>query len=62
VTATLDGTPERFTEMSVVVSAARSEPELFQKLVGIAERSCAVSNTLRDVIRLTFNIERPPAR
>ena len=57
VTATLDGTPERFTEFRVRVAAETSDPELFQKLVTISERACAVSNTLRDSAKLSFAIE-----
>jgi putative redox protein len=47
VTGTLDGTPERFTEFTVNVSAACDDPELLSKVVVIAERACQVVNTLK---------------
>ena len=46
-TGTLDGTPERFTEFSLTVSAKCSDPEALRKVVTIAERACQVVNTLK---------------
>lgn len=46
-TAVLDGTPERMTAYTLEVSARGHDPDLFQKLVTIAERGCIVANTLR---------------
>src|SRR5262245_64924193 len=47
VTGTLDGTPERFTEFTLSVSASCDDLELLRKAVLIAERACQVVNTLK---------------
>jgi putative redox protein len=60
VSGTLDGSPERFTELSVTVSAA-GDPELIGKLTTIAERSCQVMNTLRGTVPITLQVEGAPA-
>ena len=44
---TLDGTPERFTDFTLTVSANCDDLELLRKLVTIAERACQVVNTLK---------------
>jgi putative redox protein len=44
---TLDGTPERFVEFRLTVSATCAVPELLRKMVTIAERACQVVNTLK---------------
>jgi putative redox protein len=46
VTGKLDGSPERFTEVSLNVSATCDEDQL-AKLTTIAERACQVLNTLK---------------
>src|SRR2546430_6305355 len=46
VTGTLDGTPERFTEFTLTVSAKSDDSDSLQKVVTIAERACQVVNTL----------------
>ena len=47
VAGTLDGTPERFTEFTLTVSANGDDLELLRKVVTIAERACQVVNTLK---------------
>src|SRR5579872_4543999 len=47
VSGTLDGTPERFTEFALTVSAETGEADSLQKVVTIAERACQVVNTLK---------------
>ena len=47
VTGTLDGTPERFTEFTLTVSATCNDFEALRKAVTIAERACQVVNTLK---------------
>jgi putative redox protein len=47
VSGTLDGTPERFTEFTVSVSATCDDIELLRKATVIAERACQVVNTLK---------------
>jgi putative redox protein len=46
-TGTLDGSPERFTEFTLTVSAICDDHELLRKAVMIAERACQVVNTLK---------------
>ena len=46
-TGTLDGSPERFTEFTLTVSAICNDLELLRKAVLIAERACQVVNTLK---------------
>jgi putative redox protein len=47
VSGTLGGTPERFTEITLTVSANYSDAALFGKLTAMAGRACQVLNTLR---------------
>jgi putative redox protein len=47
VTGTMDGVPERFTAFRLSVDAVADDRELLEKLVSMAERSCQVTNTLR---------------
>ena len=47
VGGTLAGTPERFTELTLTVSANCPDPALLSKLATMAERACQVLNTLR---------------
>src|SRR5215468_7479297 len=47
VTGTLDGSPERFTQFSMMISGVCDDRESFKKVVTIAERACQVVNTLR---------------
>lgn len=50
VTGTLDGTPERFTDFMMTVSADCEDLESLQKVVTVAERACQVVNTLRQAV------------
>src|SRR5579884_3151399 len=54
VSGTMDGTPERFTEFSLDVSADCMDTELARKLVTIAARGCQVVNTLRPVASIAI--------
>lgn len=58
VTGTLDGAPPRFVAIEAVVSADCEDPELLEKLVTIAERSCIVANTLKDALELRVRVDR----
>jgi putative redox protein len=57
VTGTLDGTPPRFVAVEAAVSADCDDPELLEKLVTIAERSCIVANTLKDAVELRVRVD-----
>ena len=47
VSGTMDGSPERFCSFVLSVEAVCDDCELLEKLVSMAERSCQVTNTLR---------------
>jgi putative redox protein len=54
----LDGTPERFTEFSLTVSATCDDLELLRKVVTIAERACQVVNTLKLAAPVTVAVQQ----
>ena len=56
VTGTLVDAPARFSSVEVCVSADHADPDLFEKLVEIAERGCIMVNTLRGKLDLTVRI------
>jgi putative redox protein len=58
VTGTLDGTPERFTEFTLSVSAACDDVESLRKAVLIAERACQVVNTLKLAARVMVTVQQ----
>lgn len=60
VTGTLDGTPERFSVFTMEVSATHADRELARKLIAIAARACAVTNTLRRSAPLSIVFENAP--
>jgi len=47
VTGTLDGTPERFTGLTLDVTADCDDADLARKLITVATRACQVMNTMR---------------
>lgn len=57
VTGTIDGTPDHFTAFTMTVSASHSDAELVRKLIAIAARACAVTNTLRQTATMTIEFE-----
>ena len=57
LTATTESTPDRFTSMTMNISANHSDPDLVRKLITISERSCIVTNTLRSAIPISINFE-----
>jgi putative redox protein len=59
VTATLADAPARFTAVEVSVSARYSDPQLFEKLVAIADKGCIMMNTLRGKLDLAVRIATP---
>ena len=54
ITAQLEGTPPRFTEVEMAVSADYPDRQELEKLSLIAERGCIVANTIKDVVALTI--------
>jgi len=59
VTATVAGSPPRFTEIGLCVSAECRDRQLLEKLVEIADRGCIMMNTLRDKLDIKVRIAVP---
>ncbi len=57
VDGTMEGTPERFTSFTMNVSASHHDPALVLKLIDIASRACAVTNTLRQTAPVVILFE-----
>jgi putative redox protein len=60
MTGTMDGSPERFAEFSMNVSAECDDPELARKLIVVAARGCQVVNTLRQVAHIAISLNESP--
>jgi putative redox protein len=56
VTAEVVASPDRFETVEVCVSADGADPELLEKLVEIADRSCIMMHTLRDKLDIRTRI------
>lgn len=56
VRGTLTSAPSQFSEIEVVVNAQATDSELLEKLVILSDRACIVSNTLRQVLKLTYRV------
>ena len=56
VVGRLEGDPPRYDEVTITASGDYEDPELFQKLVTIAERGCIMVNTLRPILKLSVVI------
>ena len=57
VTGSIGGVPERFESLALRVSAKHTDADLMRKLVLVAERGCLVSNTLRDAVTISVEVE-----
>jgi putative redox protein len=57
VAGTIGGVPERFESMTLRVSAKYSDENLMRKLVAMAERGCLVTNTLKDAVLISVEVE-----
>lgn len=57
VSGTIDGAPDRFAGFTMAVSAAHGDAALVRKLIAIASRACAVTNTLRLAAPVTIEFE-----
>lgn len=60
VTGTMDGSPECFKAFTLDVTADCADPDLARKLIVIAERSCQVVNTLRQVAAIAVSYQGVP--
>lgn len=56
ISGNLEGSPARFSAIEMTVTAAYGDEEVMRKLITIAERSCIVSNTLKDAVDLSVNL------
>jgi putative redox protein len=57
VSGTIDGPPDSFTAFTLAVSAAHDDAALVLKLIAVAARACAVTNTLRRAAAVTVRFE-----
>ena len=57
VSGTIDGPPDRFTTFGLSVAAVHDDADQVRKLIAIAARACAVTNTLRQSAVVTFEFE-----
>ena len=57
VFGTIDGSPDRFTAFTMKVSATHADAGLVRKLIAIAARACAVTNTLSAAATVTIEFE-----
>ena len=60
VSGTLEGPPDHFAAFTMSVSAAHNDAALVRKLIAIAARACAVTNTLRKAASLRIEFEGKP--
>jgi putative redox protein len=57
VTATIEGSPNRVTAMTMTVGATCEDRAVLEKLVEIAGRACIVTNTLKLAVPITVACE-----
>jgi putative redox protein len=60
VHATVDGPPDRFTTFTLTVAVPHDDPDLVRKLIGIAARSCLVTNTIRRSASVSIEFDGQP--
>jgi putative redox protein len=58
VVGTVGGVPERFESMALRVSARYSDEDTMRKLLGMAERGCLVTNTLKGAVVISITLEK----
>jgi putative redox protein len=56
ITGVQDGTPTRFTKISMRVSAQAGDQAELEKMIVIAERSCIVANTVKNSVQLIIEV------
>jgi len=57
VSGTIEGPPDRFTTFGLSVEAVHDDADLVRKLITMAARACAVTNTLRRSAVITIEFE-----
>jgi uncharacterized OsmC-like protein len=61
ISGTIEGPPDRFTTFALSVEAVHEDADLVRKLITMAARACAVTNTLRRSAVITIQFEGAPA-
>ena len=57
VTGTIEGPPDHFAAFTMSVTAVHSDAELVRKLIAMAARACAVTNTVRKAAEVSIVFE-----
>ena len=57
VSGTVEPNPDRITSVKMTVSAQHEDAEQMQKIITIAERACIASNTLKQAIPVSVELE-----
>jgi putative redox protein len=57
VSGTIEPAPDHFAEFTMAVSATHNDSGLVRKLIAIAARACAVTNTLRRAAPVSIEFE-----
>lgn len=57
VSGTIEGPPDHFAAFTMSVSAAHADGELVRKLIDLAARACAVTNTIRKAAAVSIVFE-----
>jgi putative redox protein len=57
VAATVEPNPDRITAIEMAISASYDDAEQMEKIVTIAERSCLVSNTLKQGLPISVRLK-----
>ena len=60
ISGTIEGPPDRFTTFGLSVEAVHDDADLVRKLITMAARACAVTNTLRRSAVITIEFEGIP--
>jgi putative redox protein len=56
ISGAIESAPPRFTAVHMSVTADRTDQELMEKLVAIAQKGCIVANTLRGSVDLSIRL------
>jgi len=57
VAGTIGGVPERFESIAMRVAATYTDADVMRKLILVAERGCLVTNTLRNAVVISVDLE-----
>ncbi|MSO29658.1 MAG: OsmC family peroxiredoxin [Acidobacteria bacterium] len=60
IAGTIGGVPERFESIAMRVAATHTDADLMRKLILVAERGCLVTNTLKEAVVISVDLEQAP--